>query len=94
MPVSSLESIHDNIHVRVGMGGHMNDPSVAGRLFLMTCKADSSSDIQVGKHSILSFTCTTAKSTVCCLCGVQSIQVSGSHPIVASMQILVNSALM
>ena len=34
MPVSSVESIHDTIHVRVGWGGHMNDPSVAGKIWI------------------------------------------------------------
>ena len=27
---NSLEAIHDGIHVDVGGGGHMSDPSVAG----------------------------------------------------------------
>lgn len=35
---SSLESIHDNIHVFVGGDGHMADPSVAGKLVQSTTK--------------------------------------------------------
>ena len=29
---NSLESVHDNLHVYIGQGGHMNYPSVAGML--------------------------------------------------------------